>query len=164
MVKPRIRISVAVFVVLFCSVVATATAREPVRARIEVEGLHDHPAYTHMITTEGNWKTLYIAGQTPIATDGSCTSPGDWRGQYILVMENLKKVLAAGHATFSDVTFIRRFVTSIDDYFSMLADKENPVADYFEGEPPASTLIEVSRLADRCYLMEFDLIAAVPAK
>ena len=162
--KSQVAITFLTLIAVFFAWVPTSSAGEPVRKRVEVEGLYDHPAYTHMITTEGNWKTLYIAGQTPIASDGSCVSPGNWREQYVTVMENLKKVLAAGGATFSDVTFIRRFVTSIDDYFAMLGDKQAPVTDYFEGEPPASTLIEVSRLANRCYLMEFDLIAAAPAE
>ena len=124
----------------------------------------DHPAFAQVITTQGNFKTLYVAGQTSADENGNCIAPGDFRGQYIQVMENLRKVLAAGGATFSDVTYIRRFVTSIDEFFAARSDRDNPIPDYFEGRPPASTLIEVSRLADRCFMVEIDLIAAVPVQ
>ena len=137
-------------------------AAQPQRERIKPEGLYDHPAYIHLITVEGNWKTLYIAGQISVDENFDCVGPGDWRAQYIQVMENLKLALAAGGASFSDVTYMRRFVTDMGAYFAMLRDKKNPVPDYLQGQPPAGTLIEVSALAGECYLMEFDAIAAVP--
>jgi len=139
-------------------------AAQPQRKRIKPEGLYNHPAYIHLITVEGNWKTLYVAGQISVDENFDCVGPGDWRAQYMQVMENLKLALAAGGATFSDITYIRRFVTDMGAYFAMLKDKENPVPDYLQGQPPPSTLIEVSALAGECYLMEFDAIAAVPAE
>ena len=54
------------------------------------------------------------------------------------------------------------FVTNMGAYFEMLGDGANAVPDFFEGQPPASTLIGVTSLADECFLMEFDAIAAVP--
>ena len=139
-------------------------AAQPQRERIKPEGLYDHPAYIHLITVEGNWKTLYVAGQISVDENFDCVGPGAWRAQYMQVMENLKLALAAVGATFSDITYIRRFVTDMGAYFAMLKDKENPVPDYLQGQPPPSTLIEVSALAGECYLMEFDAIAAVPVE
>ena len=137
-------------------------AAEPQRKRIEPEGLYDHPAYTHVIAVEGNWRTLYIAGQISVDEKFNCVGQDDWRAQYMQVMGNLKLALAGGGATFSDITHIRRFVTDMDAYFAMLRDGKKPVPDYFEGQPPPSTLIEVSALAGDCYLMEFEAIATVP--
>ena len=59
---------------------------------------------------------------------------------------------------------MRRFVTDMGAYFAMLNDKDNLVPNYLQGQPPPSTLIEVSALAGECYLMEFDAIAAVPVE
>ena len=143
---------------------AVLQAAEPQRKRIKPEGMYNHPAYIHLITVEGNWRTLYVAGQISVDENFNCVGPGDWRTQYMQVMKNLKTVLAAGGATYSDITFMRRFVTDVDAYFAMLKDKDNPVPDYLQGQPPPSTLIEVSGLAGDCYLMEFDAIAAVPAE
>lgn len=142
---------------------STVQATELQRNRIEPKSLYDHPAYTHLITVQGSRKTLYLAGQISVDENFNCVGPGDWRAQYIQVMKNLKVVLAAGGATLSDITQMRLFVTDIGAYFAMVGDKENPVPDYFEGQPPASTLIGITSLADECFLMEFETIAVVPA-
>ena len=156
---------ITVLSVLLCLLsISSLSAAESRRQRIEPEGLFDHPAYTHLVTVEGNWKTLYVAGQISVDENFNCVGRGDWRAQYLQVMENLKIALNAGGATFSDITYIRRFVTDIGAYFAMLRKESNPVPDYFQGQPPASTLIGVTALADECFLMEFDAIAAVPAE
>ena len=128
---------------------------------IEPIGLHDHPAYTHLITVEPGAKMLFVAGQVAADASGKCVGAGDWRAQYVQIMENLKTALAAGGATFADVVFIRRFVTDVDAYFASTRNPEPPLPDYWGGQPPASTLIEVSRLASKCFLMEFDVQAVV---
>ena len=152
------------FVSLCLLSISALPAAESRRQRIEPEGLFDHPAYTHLITVEGNWKTLYVAGQISVDENFNCVGRGDWRAQYLKVVENLRIALKAGGATFSDITYIRRFVTDMGAYFAMLRKESNPVPDYFQGQPPASTLIGVTALADECFLMEIDAIAAVPAE
>lgn len=147
----------------FCLVIPAGFAESNTARikRIEPEELYDHPAYTHVITAEGNRKVLYVAGQVASDKKGQCVGEGDWITQYIQIMENLKTTLAAGGATFEDVVFIRRFVTNIDDFFAATQNPDKPIADYWDGKMPASTLIEVNRLADRCFLLEFDVIAVV---
>ena len=154
---------ISLAVLLYVLSIPVVQAAEPQRNRIEPEGLYDHPAYTHLITVEGSLKTLYLAGQISVDKEFKCVGPGDWRAQYIQVMENLKVVLAAGGATLSDITQMRLFVTDIGAYFAIVRDKENPVPDYFEGQPPASTLLGITSLADECFLMEFEAIAVVAA-
>ncbi len=154
-----ISLTVLLYALSFSAVQATGLQRN----RIEPDGVYDHPAYTHLITVEGNRKTLYLAGQISVDENFNCVGPGDWRAQYIQVMENLKVVLAAGGATLSDITQMRRFVTDIGAYFAMLSDKENPVPDYFQGQLPPSTLLGITTLADECFLMEFEAIAVIPA-
>ena len=148
---------------LYVLIFSAVQAAELQRNRIEPDGVYDHPAYTHLITVEGDRQTLYLAGQISVDKEFNCVGPGDWRAQYIQVMENVKIVLAAGGATFSDITQMRLFVTDIGAYFSMLGDKENPVPDYFQGQLPPSTLLGITTLADECFLMEFEAIAVVPA-
>ena len=146
---------------LFCFTIPVSFA-EPdtsVITRIEPEGLYDHPAYTHLITAEGDTRILYVAGQVAADVNDRCMGEGDWTAQYIKVMENLKLALAGGGATLKDVVFIRRFVTNIDEFFAAIRNPDKPVPDYWGGKLPASTLIEVNRLADKCFLMEFDVIA-----
>ena len=142
---------------------STLQAEQLQLKRIEPEGLPDHSFNTNLVTVQGNFKTLYVAGQVSIDKDLNCVGPGDWRAQYIQTMENVKLALEAGGATFSDVTYFRRYATDVNAFVKMFMDKENPIPDYFKGKLPASALIGVSGLADECYLMEFSAIAVVPA-
>ena len=146
-------------VLMLC--MSAVVASPPLTERIEPEGLHDHPAYTHLITVAPNAKMLFVAGQVAADANGKCVGAGDWRAQYVQIMENLKTALAAGGATFADVVFIRRFVTDIDAFFAVTRGAQQPLPDYWAGQPPASTLIEVKRLASTCFLMEFDVQAVV---
>ena len=145
-------------IVFFTSGVVAAPA---VTTHIEPQGLHDHPAYTHLITVEPGAKMLFVAGQVAADAGGNCVGEGDWQAQYVQIMENLKTALAAGGASFADVVFIRRFVIDIDAFFASTRSAQPPLPDYWDGRPPASTLIEVSRLASKCFLMEFDVQAVV---
>jgi enamine deaminase RidA (YjgF/YER057c/UK114 family) len=143
---------------------AASAADESRRRYLEPEGLYDHPAYTHVVALDGRWTMLYVAGQVPRGPDGACRAPGNWRGQYLYVMDSLRTALAAGGAKLTDVVHIRRFVTDMDAFLTMFGDEREPLPDYFAGKPPPSTLIEVRRLSDPCYLLEFEVIAAVPAR
>ena len=59
---------------------------------------------------------IFVAGQTPSDMDYKCVAPGDFKGQFIQVMENLKKGLEAAGATFDDVVHRRTYVLDMDKY------------------------------------------------
>jgi 2-iminobutanoate/2-iminopropanoate deaminase len=74
------------------------------------------------------------------------------------VFENLRAVLAAGGCRFSDVVNVTIFPMDIDD-----RPRINPVRqEFFGAARPASTLVEVSRLAVPGAKIEIEAIAALP--
>ena len=76
--------------------------------------------------------------------------PATMREQAVLVMENLKKTLEAAGSSLSDLVSATRFLTDVDEQ-----DDLNRVwAQYLGGHLPATTTVEVSRLAThpRCKL------------
>src|SRR5215470_3664057 len=76
--------------------------------------------------------------------------PASMREQAVLVMENLKKTLAAAGCTFGDLVSATRFLTDVREQ-----DELNRVwAEYLGGHLPTTTTVEVSRLAThaRCKL------------
>lgn len=136
--------------------------------RIEPATLNKHPFYSQATTVEGDAKFVYVAGQTdrPVSyTYGSnACRHDDWFGQYLGVHENVEKALTASGATWDDVVFIRRFVTDIKKFRSVMSNPENKAPKYFKNRrPPPSTLIEVSALSEPCQLIEIDVFAVVPA-
>jgi 2-iminobutanoate/2-iminopropanoate deaminase len=76
--------------------------------------------------------------------------PTTMREQAVLVMENLKKTLAAAGCTLADLVSATRFLTDVSEQ-----DDLNRVwAEYLGGHLPTTTTVEVSRLAThpRCKL------------
>jgi enamine deaminase RidA (YjgF/YER057c/UK114 family) len=130
------------------------------KERINPPGVFKHPNFTRVITVKGGGKMIFIAGQTPSDMEYKCVAPGDFKGQFIAVMENLKKGLAAAGATFDDVVHRRTYVLDMDKYLAAMRGPDIPR--YWNPEKqPASTTVQVSRLSDPCFLIEIDLLAVV---
>ena len=74
------------------------------------------------------------------------------------VLENLKTALASQKAGFSNVVKINIFTTDVEAFLGAAEIR----AEYFKGNPPASTLVGISRLARPGLLVEIEAIAALP--
>ena len=105
---------------------------------------------------------IFVAGQTPSDENYRCVAPGDLKGQYLKVMENLELQLHAAGAGWGDVVYRRSFVLDMDEYLRIRKDPSLPA--YWNADNmPGSTTVQVSRLSDPKFLIEIDLLAAVPA-
>ena len=102
-------------------------------------------------------RLLFLSGVTAAAVyhhhphrEEDFDLPGTMREQAVLVMENLKATLEAAGCSVSDLVSATRFLTDIGEQ-----DDLNRVwAQYLGGHLPATTTVEVSRLAThpRCKL------------
>lgn len=128
------------------------------RVELDPPDLFKHPAFKRVVTVQGDTKLVFIAGQTPSDENYDCVAPGDYKGQYIQVMENLDIAMRAAGATWDDVVYRRMFVRDVDDFLKIFYDDDLP--QYGDGRPP-STLIGVTRLSDPSFLIEIDLMAVV---
>ena len=115
------------------------------------------PRYTQGILAEGK-RLLFIAGQTGVDADNNVVGKGDVAAQTEQVLKNMKAVLDEAGASFADIVKITTYIT--DPRFR---DGLNPARlKYFGDNPPASTLVVVSGLADPDYLVEIEAIAVLP--
>jgi enamine deaminase RidA (YjgF/YER057c/UK114 family) len=130
------------------------------KERINPPGIFKHPNFTRVITVKGGGKMIFIAGQTPSDIDYKCVAPGDFKGQFISVMESLKKSLDASGATFDDVVHRRTYVLDMDKYLTAMREQDIPRY-WNRDKQPASTTVQVARLSDPCFLIEIDLLAVV---
>lgn len=128
---------------------------------INPKGVFDHPAFTRVITVENPGKLIYISGTGPADESGKCVSPGDYRAQYIKVMESLETQLKAAGATWSDVVYKRAYVVDIDAHIKAIHTIDAPRFGDPKSPPPAATLIGVTRLIDPDFLLEIELLAIV---
>jgi enamine deaminase RidA (YjgF/YER057c/UK114 family) len=86
--------------------------------RINRTGLYKHPAYTRAITSRGSMIT-FMAGQAPSDMNYKCVHPGDYKAQYVAVMDGIKTGLEAAGATFDNVVHRRAFVLDMDKYLAV---------------------------------------------
>jgi enamine deaminase RidA (YjgF/YER057c/UK114 family) len=147
-----------------CLLAGSSLVSQPLHAgeteRLNPDGVFKHPNFTRVITVKNPGKLVFVAGQTPSDIDYKCVSPGDFKGQFIQVMENLKKGLAAAGAGFDHVVHRRTYVLDMDKYLAAMQDPGIPR--YWNSEKrPASTTVQVTRLSDPCFLIEIDLLAVI---
>lgn len=124
--------------------------------------LFKHPSFTRVITIEGPFKLIFIAGQTAADESYKCVAPGDLKAQYIKVMQNLDIQLKAAGATWDDVVYRRTFTLDVDGYLKIARAPDVPKF-WRQDKLPGSTLIGVTRLSDPDFLIEIDLVAAIAA-
>jgi len=131
------------------------------RQHVNPPELYKHPAYTRIISVKGPMKLIWIAGQTPSDANYKPVAVGDWRAQYLHVINNLNLQLKAAGATWDDVVYKRIFVLDVDKY--QAATRGVPVP-WNPEKPPGSTLIGVTRLSHPDFLIEIDLMAVTDDK
>ena len=101
---------------------------------------------------------LFVSGCVPVDSEGQLVGAGDVVTQAEQVFENIRCVLAAAGASPSDVVKVTVFLTNVDDRPLI-----NPVRQrFFDDVRPASTLVEVSRLAIEGARIEVEAVAIVP--
>jgi reactive intermediate/imine deaminase len=135
--------------------VASPEPSEAQLQRSNPQGMSQPTTYSHVVRA-GN--LLFIAGQVSTDSAGQLVGAGDMRAQVKQVLENLKRALASQGADFSHVAKINTFTTDIEAFLTAREVRE----EYFKGHPPASTLVEIKRLARPEFLVEIEAIALLP--
>ena len=101
---------------------------------------------------------LFVSGCVPVDADGNLVGGDDVVAQAERVFENIRGVLRAAGASPQDVVKVTVFLTDVDD-----RPLVNEVRQRFFGEArPASTLVEVSRLAIPGARVEVEAVAVLP--
>jgi 2-iminobutanoate/2-iminopropanoate deaminase len=124
--------------------------------RINPPGLSTPQAYTHVVRA-GN--LVFIAGQVGADVQGNVVGPGI-REQLEQVLKNLQTALASQKLDFSHVAKITIYTTSVEEY--QAPEVRELRAKYFGTARPASTLVQVVRLATPEYKIEIEAIAVAP--
>jgi len=122
--------------------------------RINPEGMTQPTAYSHVV---GHDNMLFLAGQVSTDGDGNVIGEGDMGAQVRQVLENMKQVLASQGADFSNVVKITIYTTDVEAY-----RKTGDIRrEYWADIAPASTLVQIERLAQPVFLVEIEATAIV---
>lgn len=137
--------------------VGLATQSAPVIERLNPQGLSTPTGYTHVVSARGG-RTVYIAGQIALDASGQLVGKGDLATQTRQVFANLDVALKAAGASFKDVVKTNYYMR---DASQVAVVREIRSAYFSAPDLPASTLIEVPRLAQADFLIEIEAIAVV---
>jgi 2-iminobutanoate/2-iminopropanoate deaminase len=122
------------------------------REEIRVPGLAEPISHYTDAVRAGD--LLFISGCVPVDADGRLV-PGDVVAQTRQVFANIGVVLAASGAEFGDVVKVTVFLVDVDDRVAVNTVRQ----EVFGAARPASTLVEVSRLAIPGARIEVEAVA-----
>lgn len=126
------------------------------REEFRVSGLSE--PISHYTDAVRAGELLFVSGIVPVDGEGSLVGGDDVVAQARAVFDTLGRVLAAASAGAADVVKVTVFLTDVDDRPLI-----NPVRQAFFGDTrPASTLVEVSRLAIPGAKIEVEAVAVLP--
>ena len=111
--------------------------------------------YSHVVDVPAG-RIVYISGQVPLDAAGNLVGEGDFGAQVRQVFENLTAALTAAGAAWDDVVKLNYFVRDIGEVAALRAIRDEYVN---TEQPPASTLVEVSRLFRDDVLVEIQAVA-----
>lgn len=121
-------------------------------------GLWTSPRLTQLVEVQGA-RMIYLSGQTPADANYKVKS-ANFHEQAHAVYDNIEIALKSVNAGLQNVV---KTTTYLTDPAHIQALREVRVERYRELKaPPANTLLIISRLAEPEFLLEIDVIAAIP--
>ncbi len=148
---------IAILAATLVTGMAVGTLAQGARLRhVNPPALSTPTGYTHVVAPQRG-RLVFIAGQVSADRSGAIVGKGDFKAQTKQVFENLKAAVEAAGGTMADVAKINVYVTDLSQLPAMREIRQQ----YFTGNPPASTLVQVVSLARSEYMLEIEAIAVV---
>ena len=156
------------FVTAVTAAAAASAAVAPASAQAQVgtnvrhsnpPGITQPAAYSQVVEINGPHRLIFVAGQTGVDASGKAAQ--GFRAQAVQAFTNIKTALASVGGSMDHVVRLTTYLTDIQQD----ADAYREVRASFlpnKSALPASTLLQVVRLADPSYLIELDAIAILP--
>jgi 2-iminobutanoate/2-iminopropanoate deaminase len=114
--------------------------------------------FSQATTIEATGRLVFVSGMTARRPDGTIVGVGDVSAQTRQVCENVQAAVREAGGTLDDVCRVDVYVRNMEDF----AKIHEVRAQYFSEPLPASTMVEVSKLAHPDYLIEISAIAVIP--
>lgn len=114
--------------------------------------------FSQAVLVPAGRELLFVSGLTSRDQTGEIVAPGQAGPQTRQILENMTALLAEVGATIEDLVKVTIFVTDIGDFGAINEAR----GEYFHGDPPASSMVQVAALADDRFVIEIEGVAVVP--
>ncbi len=118
------------------------------------------PGYTQVVEASTPGRIVYIAGQ--LGYDAAGKQGGDFRTQATLVFENLKAAVESVGGHMEDIVKLNTYLTDIRVQLPIVRDIRDKYVN--TAAPPASTTLEIQKLAREGALIEVEAVAILPPR
>ena len=126
--------------------------------RLETDGIAKPTGIWSTIVTANPGKLAFLSGFISIDAEGNPVGVGDMRAQTWRVCEQVQIAVLAIGAQMSDVVRVDVYTTDLKQFAAIHAARR----EFFGAHPPASTMVEVSKLVGDHSMIEMNAIVAVP--
>lgn len=114
--------------------------------------------YSHFAVAEGS-KLVFISGQVPQDANGQLVGKGDIAAQTRQVLANIQAAVEASGGTIHYIKKLTVFMVELDPAaYAAVAEARR---EFFQGEYPASTLVQVKALASPDWLIDIEACAVI---
>ena len=114
--------------------------------------------FSHATAIEATGRLVFISGMTSRRADGSIAGVGDIEAQTRQVCENIKAAVEAAGGTMDDICRVDVYIRNMEHFDKIHKARR----DYFPAPPPASTMVEVTKMTSPEALIEISAIAVLP--
>lgn len=113
--------------------------------------------FSQAITVEARGRLVFISGMTARGADGSVVGVGDIETQTRQVCDNLTEAMRAAGGSLADIVRVDVYVRNIEHFEQIHKVRR----EYFGDPPPASTLLEITKMVSPDMLIEINAIAVI---
>jgi 2-iminobutanoate/2-iminopropanoate deaminase len=158
------------FVTAVTAVAAASAAAAPGSAQAQAgtnvrhsnpSGMTQPTGYSQLVEVNGPHRLVFVAGQTGVDAGGKAAR--GFRAQMVQAYANIRTALTSAGGSMDNVVRLTTYITDIEQNADIYREVR---ASTFTNKNalPASTLVQVTRLADPSYLVEVDAIAILPPR
>lgn len=150
------------FLFLFASLYGFSQQDTSLVKLINPSAVHSPKGYSHVAEINlGNCTMLIISGQVALDEKGNLVGKDDMAKQAEQVFKNIKNCVTNAGGTMDNIVKLSYFTLDVSQ-----VQKVRDVRDKFinTAKPPASTLVQVSKLFREDILIEIEATAIIPHK
>ena len=115
------------------------------------------PTYSQAVKVTGAQAILFISGQVAYDAAGGAAFPGDFPAQARAAFQALKAQVEAGGGTMQSIVKLNTYLTDLRHRADLVPIRE----EFFGKKTLASTLVDVTALAQPGWLIEVEAIAVI---
>lgn len=118
--------------------------------------------YSHAAVIDlGNSKMVILSGQVPMDQQGNLVGAGDLGRQAEQAFQNIRNIVTAAGGTMDNIVKLGFFITDMSKLQALREARDKFIN---TKNPPASTLVQVSKLYRDDVLVEIEATAIIPKK